>query len=556
MKGSLLGCLFLLTFIARSLKYSTIFSNIGSAMVYRLKLFIKILISFLIFSSFALGNTPEQCDEIINNAIQERNNRDYTKSLELLSQAKIIAEQNNWDEQRFRAINNIGAAYYSMSDFGEALSYYLEAYSIAIDHLTSKQEITALNNIAILYFDEQNFKRAEEYFQKAYSIAKNENLDSKIALYAVNLGNSLNRQQKFQEALKYYDEAVSSAGEDKIVWAHAFLGKGEILFLQKKYTQSETVLTELLKHTSDISLRQAHITSLITLSQIHQQKGLWNESLNLALEAQRKSVSLEQKIQTYEQLFSIYKNQRDIDNSILYKDSVMWAKDSLNSVKNTVLFENNKVKFEIQNYQKELSESQQKLESERKIFLITLALSSVALIFLIWALWNNSIKYKQKKIISERNQQITKLEFEKEIESKNRKLTAKAIHLSSKNELIQDLIDTFSNEPEIIQSASIRGKINSLQNHLKKENELDDFFTHFEEANRGFISSVKFQHPDLNSNDLRFLAYVYMDLSIKEISSLLNITMDACRKRKERISRKMEIEDTSLLYNYLHSFVK
>lgn len=525
-------------------------------MVNRYKLFLSIFFSFLILHSFALGSTPEKCDEIINAAIEERQNRDFTKSLELLSQAKNMADENHWQEQRFRAINNMGAAYYSMSDFGEAISYYLEAYSIAIEHLTSKQEITVLNNIAILYFDEGDFKRAEEYFKKAYSIAKNENIQTKIPLYAVNLGNSLNRQKRFEEALKYYDETILTAANDEIVLAHALIGKGEIYYLQKNYAESERVLRKLLKSTAGVEFRIVHINSLIILSQIAQQKGRWNESLDLALEAQQKSLSIEQKIQSYEQLFSIYKYQNDLDNSILYKDSVIWAKDSLNVLKNSALFENNKVKFEIQNYQKQLAESREKLSSERKIFLTILVLSSVALIFLIWALWNNSIKYKQKKIISERNQQITKLEFEKEIESKNRKLTAKAIHLSSKNELIQDLIDTFSNEPEIIQSASIRGKINSIQNHLKKENELDDFFTHFEEANHGFISSVKSKHPDLNSNDLRFLAYVYMDLSIKEISSLLNITMDACRKRKERISRKMEIEDTSLLYNYLHSFVK
>lgn len=520
------------------------------------RIFVKTVFVFLILHSFARATTPEKCDEIINAAIQAQQNGDYTKSLEMLTQAKNMAEENKWDEQRFRAINNIGAGYYRMSDFGEALSYYLEAYSIAIDYLTPKQEITALNNIAILYFDEGDFKRAEEYFQKAYTIAKNENIEPKIPLYAVNLGNSLNRQKRYDEALKYYDESIASAGKDEIVLAHALIGKGEIYFLQKKYAESESVLRKLLKSTADVEFRTVHVNSLIILSQIAQQKGRWNESLELALEAQRKSLSLEQKIQSYEQLFSIYKYQNDLDNSILYKDSVIWAKDSLNVLKNSALFENTKVKFEIQNYQKELAESRERLSSERKIFLTTIVLSSIALVFLAWALWNNKVKFRQKKIISERNQKIIQLELEKEIESKNRKLTAKAIHLSSKNELIQDLIDTFSNEPEILQSASIRGKINSIQNHLKKENELDDFFTHFEEANRGFISSVKSSHPDLNSNDLRFIAYIYMDLSIKEISSLLNITMDACRKRKERISRKMGIDDTSLFYNHLHSFVK
>jgi len=52
-------------------------------------------------------------------------------------------------------------------------------------------------------------------------------------------------------------------------------------------------------------------------------------------------------------------------------------------------------------------------------------------------------------------------------------------------------------------------------------------------------------------NDIRFLSYLYMNLSIKEISSLLNITPDACRKRKERIAKKMGLQETAELFPYL-----
>jgi hypothetical protein len=42
-----------------------------------------------------------------------------------------------------------------------------------------------------------------------------------------------------------------------------------------------------------------------------------------------------------------------------------------------------------------------------------------------------------------------------------------------------------------------------------------------------------------------------MDLTTKEIASLFNITVEATRKRKERISNKIGLEDSAALYPYI-----
>ena len=86
---------------------------------------------------------------------------------------------------------------------------------------------------------------------------------------------------------------------------------------------------------------------------------------------------------------------------------------------------------------------------------------------------------------------------------------------------------------------------------IKSDNEWEDFIKHFEEVNQGFLSDVKEKHPELNANDLRFISYVYMNLTTKEIAAILSITAGACRKRKERISKKMNLTDSSKLYDYL-----
>jgi len=138
-----------------------------------------------------------------------------------------------------------------------------------------------------------------------------------------------------------------------------------------------------------------------------------------------------------------------------------------------------------------------------------------------------------------------------EIEAKNRQLASKALSISSRNELIEDIIDALSRESEISGNENLKKRIFELKNHLKKESEWDEFFTHFEEVNHGFLNSLKENNPELTSNDVRYLSYVYMNLSTKEISSLLNITAEACRKRKERIIKKMNLKEDIDLYSYL-----
>src|SRR5690606_33387591 len=180
-----------------------------------------------------------------------------------------------------------------------------------------------------------------------------------------------------------------------------------------------------------------------------------------------------------------------------------------------------------------------------------------------WALKNYSERLKQKKIIAENSQNIAEMEMEKEkkyktlieqqfkekealtlleqekfkneIEYKNRQLTAKALSLSTRNELIESIIDSLSMHSDISKNSNLKKNISELKNQLKKDADWDDFFSHFEEVNHGFLKSLKEQHPELTSNDIRYISYVYMNLSTKEISSLLNITVEACRKRKERI---------------------
>jgi hypothetical protein len=547
---------------------------------YRYKSVIFIMMMFLLCLPAGAANIA-QCDSLIKQGIDAMWKKEYVHSLELLTQARSMAEKNRWYKQLFLATNNIGANYYSMLDYGEALNYYLESYTIAVKELDPKYEMVVLNNIAIVYSKEKNYEKAKEYFKKAYDIAK-ENKDLvKVGLYAMNLGNVANETNRPQEAKAYILESFPylKSTPEFLVLAQIALAENDLL--QGKTRQAREKAENLYKQSTNLDYNDTGTSLQFIISKSWLNENNYAMAAATARAILTKNPNAETKRSVYELLTKIYTASNSLKEALLYKDSILAAEKELNDIKNGKLLENNKVKFEIKNYKNQIALNEEKLSTERKLFysLLAVILAIVTITILIFR--NRSVKHKQNKLIAERNQQITALELEKEkndnlllekqireketdalleqerlkneIEARNRKLSAKALYLSGRNQLIEEVITSLSKIPELTKNASLSSHIKTLNNHLKTDDEWDSFITHFEEVNQGFLNRLKALHPTLTANDIRFISYIYMNLSTKEIASMLNITLEACRKRKERIASKMELPDHSLLYDYLSS---
>ncbi|MNK17787.1 hypothetical protein D3C87_359830 [compost metagenome] len=538
-----------------------------------------ILFLFLLpFQIFAIDQ--KDCEKMIIEGVEAMNKKDYAKSLQILTKTRKIAQENKWYREEFLATNNIGANYYMRLDYGEALNNYLDAYKIAVAHLDEKSEMTVLNNIAILYSRDKKQDKAEDYFLKAYELSGKVNNNISKGLYAINLTIVSNEKKDYKTAKKYIDEALKLTVDSP----YYLLAKStyvETLVNLKQFDEAEKISNELLPKLNGVEHSEYKTQIFYNLSTIAEQKNDLQKSFHYLKLAEASNLNYDFKENIFEKFSNLYKKENNIERAVSYKDSIMVIKDSVNKIKNGQLFENSKIKFELQNSQKNLAESQEKLTTERSFFIKGILLAIFVFVIVFWALRNSIVKNKQQKIIEQSNAEIAKLELEKEkknkeilenqlkekevlalleeekykneIEAKNRKLTTKALQLTTKIELIDDLVKTLSRQTDDFENQDVSNIITQLKIFQRQSREEESFFIHFEEVNQGFISKIKTLHPDLNSNDIRFLSYVYMNLSMKEISSLLSITTEACRKRKERIIKKMEQDDNIDLYNYITS---
>jgi len=534
--------------------------------------FLVFILMLFLINCFAQVETSTQADDRIEEGIELMFKKEHTKSLALLVETEAITRKNKWYEQNFRATLNIGSNYYLLSDYGEALQYYLQAYEIALEHLDSRQEMTVLNNIGILYFQEEERVQAKKYFYKAYQKAKQVEDEVKVGYYAVNLALVSNKMKEVDSAQFYIQEALPLLNDTPKVLLQAKMAQAEMFLLKKQYNRSEKIALNLLPELEGVSQIENKVFILLVLARINEAGNKVNKALSYTIQARNAQKGFENRTEVYNYLSELYGKTGDFEKAIAYKDSVIIAADSLNTIRNRKLFENEKVKFQLQNYQRELSESKEVLKQERRFFYSIIGIAVLCMGFIIWVYRSNSVKHKQRKKIVElelakeksdhlliekhlrEKEVLASLEQERlknELEIKNRKLTAKALYLSSKNDIIEEVVQSLSLHSEIAENPQLKNQIKELKKHLKKDTQWDSFFTHFEEINQGFLDRLRSKYPKLTPSDIRFITYLYMNLSNKEIASLLNITPQSCRKRKERISKKMNISKETTLHAYL-----
>ena len=160
---------------------------------------------------------------------------------------------------------------------------------------------------------------------------------------------------------------------------------------------------------------------------------------------------------------------------------------------------------------------------------------------------------------SEANEkQITRLQTEKlqaELASKNRELANSAMTLVYKNELLQKLSEEIlklkDENGKKLADEQVRRIQKVINDGMNDERDWHLFENSFNEAHESFFKKLKIGHPDLVPNDLKLCAYLRMNMSSKEMSSLLNITLRGVEIRRYRLRKKLNVPHDKNLTEFL-----
>ncbi len=76
----------------------------------------------------------------------------------------------------------------------------------------------------------------------------------------------------------------------------------------------------------------------------------------------------------------------------------------------------------------------------------------------------------------------------------------------------------------------------------------------FSAVHKDFFDKLKTAHPGLTKTELKFCAYLRIHMSSQQIASVMDISMEAIRKNRYRIRKKLEMKTEDSLEEYINRF--
>lgn len=456
----------------------------------------------------------------------------YNKAQSSFMQSLAIAEQINNVEMIGSNLSNLSIIYKEQGDLENTLKYLLKAEELYKTHSSDQLSANIINNIGIYYQEINELDKALEYYKKALNIREKINDTQGKALAYNNVGVIYFKKENYTKAQEYFTKAFELAKASKNLQTQVYYQNNICNVFIKKYKFSKAI--ELAKNSLVIA------DSINTLPDI-------KESHNILSEAY-------QGINNFEKALFHHKKYTEV------KDSIM----NENSLKE---IESLKAKYHADQREKELKLKEQKLEilsRDNKIGkIMQYAYISLAILISILGILIYSYqktKLKKNKIINEKEKalmqaELKNIEYDKqtlqaELEYKNKEIVNFALHIVEKNDFLDKLKKSIEDTTGNDKNKELKSLIDE---NLSIERDREEFKANVEQVHASFFHNLTEKFPALTKNEKRLCALLRLNLSSKEIATILNISPSSVDMNRHRLRKKIELPSEHNLTDFFNS---
>jgi len=361
------------------------------------------------------------------------------------------------------------------------------------------------------------------------------------------------RQQVYDSALIFYNRALELAKQIKdTVWTGIVSGNiGQIFYAQGKYDTAYSLLK------GDYNASKA--------------KGLFDNAGNSLQWAARTNLALGNKAtalaevreafqllkqwpdanylrNTYYTATQIFREMGNYDSAFYYNN--LWSRinDSLEKVVATSSLAISKARlndetsrYNIQNLNK---------EKRSQLLLRNIIIASIVILSLIVVLTVNRQRLNEKLKTGKAEQeklrmQQEKLLMEQEAASAKDQLKMFTQNIIEKTNLIEKLESQIKGKEVTSEQHTIISEL-SHQTILTEE-DWSKFKSLFEKIYPGFFINLKEKFPDITLAELRMAALTRLQLTPKQMASMLGISVDSVHKTRQRLRQRLRIDPENSL---------
>ena len=488
----------------------------------------------------------------------------YHKDIRLveayLDTAYQIATERNFKESKSFIGFNLGNVYLQKMQFRLALQYFLETLKYQEKIGNQRGQAVVYASIGSVHYRQHNLDDALDNYQKSLDLYSNfsseKDIKNKNSIIN-NIANIYKDRKDYDKALKTYRKSMKSSKEsdDLISLGNVCNNIGSLYLELNRYDSAEYYINKGLEARKEIDDRDGIIRSQKNLAAYYIDKEQYEKGISILKEAEKSivfsgEVAIIIDINTL--LSRAYEANGNYQKALEYHKNLTKAKDSLFNIKMARELTKQEMDFKYQKREEQLKFQQQK--KELKLF-ITIAILTLGVIIigLLYFLGRNRVK----RIKSERR--VLKLEkesLEQKIEIKNKELATNVMYLVRKNEFLngitQKLVD-LKEKLKLENQSSLQTLIYDIQHSINKE-VWKEFELRFQKVHTKFYENLNQKFPDLSPNEKKLCAFLRLNMSTKEIASILHKNEKSVAVARSRLRKKLNLTNTDIdLVSFLSS---
>ncbi len=408
------------------------------------------------------------------------------------------------------------------------------------------------NQLGVTYYYEQlDMPKSFEYFKKALDLSKNLNIERNISRTLSNYGLAYLQKENHETALAYFRQAiVSYAKEFKKEGTMEFFSNMGVAFIHAEkfdsaafYLQKSLVLA---KETPGLDDDAERLMYLGVFNQEIGKNDLALVYLKQAFNNIHHLTSFLSKVLVCEGLADAYAAQNNFKEAHSYRQTEKLYRDSLRVINLEESALAYKFKTELDDLKNEAKIQALEKAQEKERFNNYLVIALLTLLLAIGTFTFFFFRYRsnQKKLeLLHQNEKLEKLQAQQDLAINEREITAKSMFLLEKDNLINNISEKLrATLPKLDDEAYV--VVNSLISELHyslNNKRWDEFELRFNKVHPNFIRNLEKEYPKLSNNERKLCAFLLMNMSSKDISSITGQTVHSINIARSRLRNKLQL---------------
>jgi tetratricopeptide (TPR) repeat protein len=438
----------------------------------------------------------------------------------VLKSLKIFEDLNN----KIRiadALNKIAVIENSLENFDSSIEYSKKALEIYEEFEDIEYQSQICNIIGISYKFIKDYELAKQYFNKSISISEPNGYQSILIVSKSHLIDIYLETENYATAKKLIDECkdiASAIGYDQML-LYANMRLARYYKAIRNYKEAHNLLNKL---KGDDNVQLENLTNIHLI--------------------QSETFELENK---YEEALGSYQMYKKIQDSTFKNKNIT----KINELR--IIHKTEQKESEIALKEEEIKTLNTQAENDK----LTKTLYGIGMFsFLTIAgllYFGFKQRIKKNKIEREKQEEI----YKQEIAFKKKELTSQTLHLVQKNTFIQELKDNLEKikqSPELFK-VEFRRLVMLLKKESAEDRDWEIFKSYFSDVHNNFDLKIKEIASDISEKEIRLASFLRMNLSTKEIASMLNVLPDSVLKSKYRLKKKLALNKDEDLTQFLNA---